>query len=155
MTNLRPSTNTLATTEHVVRLARIFNFPPDVVFQAWIDPAQLVQWWGPKQFHVTHCELNINVGGNWRICMQSPQGMEHWVSGVYTEIVESKRLSFTWAWEREGVRGVETKVTIELRALQKKTELILTHQLFESSQAYAAHERGWLDSLDALAQILS
>ena len=31
-------------------LSRLLNAPRDRVWEAWTDPAQIVQWWGPNGF---------------------------------------------------------------------------------------------------------
>ena len=36
-----------------------------LVFKAWIDPAQVVQWWGPRGFTTTIQEMDVRPGGVW------------------------------------------------------------------------------------------
>ena len=100
-------------------------------------------------------ELDVRPGGRWRTCMISADGVEHWASGVYVEVVQDQRLEFTWAWETDGVRGHETSVVIEFTPCSDGTELQLTHQVFESLESRDAHSGGWSSCLDSLGDTLS
>ena len=43
--------------------------------------------------------MDIRPGGAYRLCMRSPEGVDHWKRGVYREIVAPERIVFTFAWE--------------------------------------------------------
>jgi uncharacterized protein YndB with AHSA1/START domain len=81
--------------ERELVITRVFDAPRELVFQAWIDPKHLSQWWGPKGFINPVCEVDARVGGAWRIVMRAPDGAEYPGGGVYLEIVEPERLVFT------------------------------------------------------------
>ena len=140
--------------EPVLRLERSFAAPRDAVFRAWTEPEALAKWWGPKDFTIPVCEMDVREGGAWRTCMRDKDGVEHWVGGVYREVVAPERLVFTWAWERDGVPGDETQVTVEFRALGEVTGVTLTQRVFESADSRDAHEGGWSSSLDCLRDTL-
>lgn len=52
---------------------RIFKVPPDVLFNAWADPALLAQWWGPYGFTNTFHEFDMRPGGKWKLTMHGPK----------------------------------------------------------------------------------
>jgi uncharacterized protein YndB with AHSA1/START domain len=139
----------------ILRLSRIFRVPRERVFRAWIDPEQLVKWWGPEGFTAPACALDVRQGGTWRTTMRSPEGKDHIVSGVYREILPPQRLVFTWGWETDGPRGHETVVTIELFEAPGGTRLELTHEQFESETSRDQHQHGWSGCLDCLEQALA
>jgi uncharacterized protein YndB with AHSA1/START domain len=137
-------------------ITRIFDAPPRLVFKALTERDQLVRWWGPQGFTTPSCKMDVRPGGAYRICMRSPEGTDHWVQGVYREIVEPERLVFTWAWEDdEGKPGHETVVAINFAARGRKTELTLHHGIFESIKARNAHEGGWTSCLDRLVEYVA
>ena len=68
--------------EPVLRLERTFAAPRAAVFRAWTEPEQLVKWWGPRDFTVPVCEIDLRRGGTWRTCMRDADGGEHYVGGV-------------------------------------------------------------------------
>jgi hypothetical protein len=36
-----------------IALKRVFDAPRELVFDAWTDPKQITQWWGPTGFTTT------------------------------------------------------------------------------------------------------
>ena len=150
------SSGAMESAERVLAIERIFDAPPSLVFKAWTDPQHLVHWYGPRGFTLPSCNLDLRPGGAWRSCMLSPEGREHWVRGVFREIVEPERLVFTWAHENEdGAPGHETLVTVTFADLGDKTELTLHQAIFESNAARHAHERGWTSCLERFARYLA
>jgi len=49
----------------------------DAVFQAWTDPAQIVQWFGPDGFEIKSHEIDIRAGGAWLFDMVAPDGTRY------------------------------------------------------------------------------
>jgi len=88
------SSGTAESAERVLVIERIFDAPPSLVFKAWTDPQHLVHWFGPRGFTLPSCELDLRPGGAWRSCMLSGEGREHWVRGVFREIVEPERIVY-------------------------------------------------------------
>lgn len=76
-------------------LVRTFAAPRELVWKAWTDPAHLAAWWGPHHFTAPVCELDVRPGGGLRIDMQGPEGPANMVTGVFRDVVEHERLSFT------------------------------------------------------------
>ena len=81
--------------EREVVITRIFDAPRDLVFQAWTEEKHMRNWYGPKHFTNPVCEMDVRVGGKWRIVMRGPDGDLHPAKGVYREIVEPERLVMT------------------------------------------------------------
>ena len=137
-------------------ITRVFDAPPRLVFKAWTEAERLVCWWGPKGFTMPSCKMDVRPGGAFRVCMRSPEGTDHWLQGVYCEIVEPERLVFTWAWEdAEGKPGHETLVTVNFAEHGAKTRLTLHHAVFESVNARNEHQSGWVSCLDRFAEYLA
>jgi len=44
-------------------LTRTFDAPRERVFQAFTDPEQVGQWWGPRGFTTTTHEIDVRPGG--------------------------------------------------------------------------------------------
>ena len=136
-------------------ITRVFDAPRDIVFKAWTDPEAATQWWGPKGFTLTHHELDIRPGGKWRVCMRSPEGVDHWAHGVYREIVAPERFVYTWAWEKPvGTPGRQTLVTVELAEQGAKTKMTFRQAEFETVKDRDEHVEGWSETFDRLAEFL-
>ena len=64
-------------------------------------PASAEAWWGPGGPEaVSLAQLDVRVGGRFRIVFGGPQGNDHEVQGVYKEVVPNRKLVFTWTWPR-------------------------------------------------------
>jgi uncharacterized protein YndB with AHSA1/START domain len=134
----------------VLVITRVIDAPPDLVFKVWSSCEHMVHWIGPEGFTVPHCELEPRVGGKFRACMRSPDGTDHWVSGVTLEIEEPKRIVSTHAWENPaGTRGHETVLTVTFEPEGRdKTRLTLHQAPFDSVESRDGHNGGWSQSLD-------
>lgn len=135
-----------------LRITRRYPVAAEKVWRAWTDPQALSRWFGPGEpDSVTHAELDVREGGNYRIRFRTPDGDEHEVAGVYQEVVKHRRLSFSWAWRSTPERV--SRVSIDLRPVEGGTELDFVHDRFFDESARDNHQRGWTATfakLDAL-----
>ena len=140
-------------------ITRSFDAPRERVFDAWLDPAQIAKWIGPRNIRAETMELSPKPGGRYRIHMRGTDGSDGpIVSGIYREIVRPERLVFTWAWETEHARGMpgeETIITLIFRERGSKTEMTLRHEGFAAKESRDSHDKGWNGSFDKLAEALA
>ena len=73
---------------------RVFDAPRDLVFEAWIDPKHLAQWWGPTGFATTTRSIDFRSGGVWRFVMHGRDGRDYENRISYVEIVKPERLVY-------------------------------------------------------------
>lgn len=135
-------------------LERRFPVAPEKVWRAWTDPQALKRWFGPGGPQpVALAELDVRVGGRFRIVFGGPQGTEHEVQGVYREVVPPRRLVFTWTWPRTTPER-ESVVTIELRAAGGGTDMLFTHAQHFDGAVRDGHRRGWTETFVKLDAFL-
>jgi uncharacterized protein YndB with AHSA1/START domain len=81
-------------------LPRVVPVSPDRVWRAWTKPEQLEQWFCPRPWRTTECQIDLRPGGQFHTVMQSPegQGLEPNI-GCYLEVVPNERLVWTGALE--------------------------------------------------------
>jgi uncharacterized protein YndB with AHSA1/START domain len=147
--------NLAQTDERTLTLARVFDAPRRLVFQAWTQKEHLAKWSAPRGFTIPYLEGDLRPGGRWRCCMRAPEGHELWLSGVYREIVENELLVFTHAWEEDGQPGHETLVTVRFADAGSGTRVAITQTGFESTGARDGHAGGWRECFDLLAEHLA
>lgn len=80
-------------------LERIIDAPIDLVWQAYTDPEHLKQWFAPRPYQITECELDLRPGGIFRIRMVGPDGFDtgHGNAGCVLEVAEGHKLAWTSA----------------------------------------------------------
>src|SRR5262245_19386863 len=104
---------------------RTFNAPARIVWEAWTRPELFQRWWIPKSFGMTlvSCEMDIRVGGKYRMVIKHPAAPEPMAFfGRYTEVTPPSRL--VWTNEEGGEDGAVTTVTLEEKA--GRTLLVMT-----------------------------
>ena len=100
--------------------------------------------------------MDVRPGGRWRGCLRSTEtGNDLWLGGVYREIVPPERLVFTFAWEEEGERGLETLVTITFAERGGKTHMTFRQTPFQSGGERDGHRGGWTSTFDRLDDLLA
>jgi uncharacterized protein YndB with AHSA1/START domain len=156
MTALNSSTTTASDRELV--LQRIFHAPRETVFAVWTRAEHVVNWFGPSGFTAPFCELDFRAGGQYRICMRSPEGEDHWVWGEYREIVEPERIVFTWN-RGEDMRGkLWSSTLVEVTFVitgENATQFTLRQGPFETAPYCEEHSFGWNQCLDRLGDYVT
>ena len=139
----------------IVQVKRTFSTSRERLFAAWTDPAQLAKWWGPPGSQVSSVEVDLRVGGSYRIGLSHADGKVFFIGGVYEAIQPPSKLAFTWRWERPDMDIGESRVTLEFQERGAATEIILVHAQLPNAAARSAHEEGWLGILSNLDKMIS
>ena len=136
-------------------LKRRLNAPPEKVYAAWTDPEKIARWFGPSQVKAgsVQAEIDLRVGGRYRISFEGGDGEYFQVDGVYREVTPNARIAFSWAWHSTPER--ESQVTVSLQPDGGGTLLTLTHEQFFDEAARDGHARGWDALLDKLENDLA
>jgi uncharacterized protein YndB with AHSA1/START domain len=119
---------------------------PETVFAYLIDPIKLVEWMGRS------ATLDPRAGGLFRLDLNGAMVAR----GEYVEVVENKRVAFTWGWEAsdEVVQPGDSLVEITLRRDGDGTSLHLRHSGLPGDEA-RSHGEGWDQFLPQLVALLA
>lgn len=94
---------------------RRYTAPVEAVWQAWTDPDQLRQWWGPEKTSIPECEVELRVGGTIRVVTEAGEEMGKYAGtrwplvGTFTAIEAPTRLVYE---ARSWTEGEEEESTI-------------------------------------------
>ena len=138
-----------------LHLERVLPAPRERVFRMHADPDFLARWWGPKGFSAPSIEVDLSVGGSYRIAMQPPEGDRFFLTGEFREVDPGSRLVYTFRWEPPDPDDRETIVVVSLRDHGDSTALTIDQQPFATDARRALHEQGWNESLDRLEELIS
>jgi serine/threonine protein kinase len=134
-----------------IRLAKTVSAPVEKVFAAWTDPARMAEWFAPSEdFTTPIAEVDLRVGGAYRVGMKPKESDVVVVSGQYCRIESPHMLVFTWAWSHDAT-APETQVTLEFRPNGDATDLMLIHERFRDEESLKRHTEGWTGCLNRLA----
>jgi uncharacterized protein YndB with AHSA1/START domain len=128
-----------------LRVERTFDAPAQDVFDAWTNPEVLRRWWGAEPTdRVPVAEVDLRVGGAYRLAMERPDGTTHTVQGEYREVSRPRRLVYTWAWvEADGSKGHASIVTVHFRGEGARTTVVIEHSELPSAESRERHAQGW------------
>ncbi len=126
---------------------------PSIVFDAMTTPEGIAQWWGPDAGPVLDAEVDLRVGGRFRVRFRTLDGSEHESRGEYLEIERPARVVSTWTWLGDESVG-ESRIEIDLRAIETGTELTFTHALLADDDERRGHEEGWNGAFDKLQRFV-
>ena len=146
---------TLPSDQEIV-LTREFDFPRDLVFEAFTRPEHIAQWWGPRGTTVPSCQMDFRAGGKWRFVSRDADGNEFGFRGEIREVVPPERIVQTF--EFEGMPGHVSVETLRLEDLGGRTRMTVTSQ-FDSvmdrdGMLQSGMEKGAAESYERLSEYL-
>jgi uncharacterized protein YndB with AHSA1/START domain len=142
------------TSETSLRIERAYNASPEEVFDAWTSPEVLRRWWAVHPEGTTPvAEVDLRVGGSYRLSMEGPDGERHTVQGQYSEVDRPHRLVYSWQWELDaGGLGPASTVTVELHPDGERTNVVLEHSGLPDAASRDRHAQGWAACMDIFCE---
>ncbi|HXI73519.1 MAG TPA: SRPBCC family protein [Verrucomicrobiae bacterium] len=154
-------------------ITREFNAPRELVWKAWTEREQMMQWFGPKGCTIPVAKMDFRVGGEFHYCMCMPDGNEMWGKWIFREIVAPEKIllansfadkdgnltrpPFPGAWSLQMLTETtfterEGKTTIRLKwfPLDATAEELKTFDAMRGS-----FSQGWKGTFDQLAEFLA
>ena len=123
-------TDTQTTQPERMKITRVFDAPPALLWKAWTEPKYVAQWWGPKGFTSPSCQMDFRVGGKYLFCMKSPDGQEFWNAGEYHEIIPHQKIAATMFFaDAQGNRVNPAHYGIEHEAIDDAPDIITFEDL--------------------------
>jgi uncharacterized protein YndB with AHSA1/START domain len=131
---------------------RTIRAPVERVFAAWTEPELLRRWWGPKTVVCPQADIDLRVGGEFRIANQFPDGAVVWISGTFELIDPPVKLIYSWRLGQ--TEAAAERVTVNFERQGDSTLVLVVHERIGTSAARDQHEQGWLGCLDGLEALL-
>lgn len=104
-----------------IRITRIYDAPVRAVWDAWTDPEQVAQWWGPRGFTLTTHSKDLRVGGSWNYTMHGPDGVDYPNTTQYFEVEECAKLVYDHGGHAD--RPPMFRVTVLFSEIDGKTKM--------------------------------
>ncbi len=131
---------------------RLIDATAERIFAAWTQPAQIEKWWGPETATCSDAEIDLVIGGRYRIANKFPDGTIVWIAGVFEHIEPPHKLVYSWQLEAHPESA--ERVTVRFAARGRATEVIITHERIADPAARDRHRQGWHGCLDGLTAYL-
>jgi uncharacterized protein YndB with AHSA1/START domain len=94
-----PTKITASPTEPTIAIQRWFDAPPHLVYRCCTEPDLLRQWWGCGMIEVVEIEMDLRVGGKWRMTVRRPDGVLDHFYGEYFELLPAERVVQSFVYE--------------------------------------------------------
>lgn len=144
------------TSSNEIRLRRVYDAPVSAVWDAWTDPEQVAQWWGPRGFTLTTHSKDLRVGGHWRYTMHGPDGVDY--PNVTTYFVVEPRAKLVYDHGATDSTPPLFRVTATFSEAGGKTTLDLSFALATpeaaTEMARMIKQKGGTGTWDRLAEHL-
>jgi uncharacterized protein YndB with AHSA1/START domain len=133
--------------------------PPDRVFQALIDPKQVMQWW-TGECQIESFTMEPKRGGRWTYDTKSSKLNVNGISKFHCdgEVIEfdpPRVLAYTWIANWHDDKKRRTVVRWELSAKGNGTHVKVTHSgLAEETTARKDYSGGWPGVLEQLKKFV-
>ena len=143
-------------TAQQIEITRRYDAPCELVWRAWTEPEQLVQWWGPPGWStpLETVTMDVRPGGDFRLISVSDEGVEMPLVGVYREVVEPERLVLDEPAEEAWHEGSVSEVTFSDLG-GGRTELVIRATIRTTDEMRRSAEGGMRATLDRLGEHLA
>lgn len=122
------------------------------VWEAWTEPGVIMKWFGSDpNGEVLSAKLDVQLGGSFEVTFRDSSQTEHTCSGIYKEIENLRKLTFTWQWRSEP--GVESFIVLLLTENGKSTKMQFEHRDFGSGSKHD-YIKGWQSTFLKLERLL-
>ncbi len=133
-------------------IQRLIPAPPERVFDAWTNSDELQKWWGPKDVRCLSAEIDLRLGGQYRIANELPDKTVIWITGEF-EVIERPHL-LIYTWMIESTSPATERVTVQFEKYHQGTMISLKHELIPTAELCDQHQLGWHSCLSELVDYL-
>jgi uncharacterized protein YndB with AHSA1/START domain len=150
-------------TEKELYIERIFKATPEIVFEAWTNPAHLVHWYAPDGCTIEFKNIEVRKGGSFHSVIRDPEHGDCWIKGIYQEVVVPEKLVFTMVLTNEAGDLLEATdagksedwpeaivTTVRFSPLGEQTRLTLHQTVLEALAKETGAYQSWLNMFNYL-----
>lgn len=126
-------------------LQRVIRAPRTVVWNTWMNPETLPQWWGPDGFSCRTKRIDLRTGGEWVFDMIAPDNTVFPNHHLYNEVRPEERIGYALLWGENGPKHADAWASFEDQDGATKVTLGMvfsTEAEFQQAKGFGAVELG-------------
>ncbi len=77
-----------------IAVTRTYDASPEAVWAALTTEAGVKTWWGPNGYTAPVAQMEVREGGTSLVAMRGPDGVDVWMTWVYSRVVPNQRLEY-------------------------------------------------------------
>ena len=137
-----------------VSLHRVLKASPEKVFRAFTEPNAIASWLPPYGFVCTVHEMDVKVGGTFRMSFHNfSTGNGHSFGGSYLEVKPAEFLKYTDRFDDPNLPG-EMTTSVWLKKVMVGTEIKISQENIPPMIPAEMCYLGWQESLEKLAKLV-
>ena len=137
-----------------VYISRTFRHSVEKVFEAFINPEWIKNWWGPVNVLTVNIEVDLKVGGKYKFGMQKQNGEIFHITGEYKDIIPNQLLVFSSTYENLPSPPPESVVIIKFKSLDTGTEVSLIQEFKTEPPDFENRTKSWEVMLERVDELL-
>lgn len=137
-------------------LHRVIQAPRTIVWNTWMNPEALPQWWGPDGFSCRTKRIDLRADGEWVFDMIAPDGTVFPNHHRYTDVRPEERIGYTLLWGENGPKHADAWASFEDQNGATKVTLGMVFAAeaeFQEAKGFGAVELG-LQTLGKLERFI-
>ena len=140
--------------DNSVSFQRVLKAPPEKVYRAFTEATAIASWLPPFGFLCTVHEMNVKVGGTYKMSFQNfSTGNSHSFGGKYVELKPGELLKYTDRFDDPNLPG-EMTTSVSLRKVSVGTEIRIVQEGIPGVIPLEMCYLGWQESLEKLARLV-
>jgi uncharacterized protein YndB with AHSA1/START domain len=137
-----------------VSFHRVLKATPQKVYRAFTEPNAIASWLPPYGFLCTVHEMNVQVGGTFRMSFQNfSTGNSHSFGGNYVELKPNEFLKYTDKFDDPNLPG-EMTTSVWLQKVSVGTEIKIVQEGIPTVIPVEMCYLGWQESLEKLTSLV-
>ncbi|MGK2956140.1 MAG: SRPBCC family protein [Solirubrobacterales bacterium] len=137
-----------------VRVVREMAAPAAAVYDAFLNPDQLLRWMGPRRFRATDVAVVPEVGGSAQITVEADNGDRGTFDWQFVELVPDEKIVISFAFDPSEAHRSRFTVSLVENA-PNRTELTLVHDRLGQAPpgGHTGVNEGWNQAMDKLLEM--
>ncbi|HKE97466.1 MAG TPA: SRPBCC domain-containing protein [Actinomycetes bacterium] len=139
---------------HDLRLERLYDAAPEVVFDAFTDPDAHKELYADAPDWIVQAECDLRVGGRWTIAFGPPGGTPARETNVFEVVHRPQRLVYASTMTMPDGSSVDTRMQVTFEEEDGRTRLRIVQSGFPTPGLRDEFTGGWAGILDGLGRVV-
>ena len=140
---------------HDVKLERVYDAPPELVFDAFTDPEAQKELYADAPDWIVASECDLRVGGRWTISFGPPGTEPARETNVFQVVDRPRRLVYMSTMKLADGSSVETGMQVAFEEQDGQTRLTIVQSGFPTAERRDEFAGGWASILDQLGRVVT
>lgn len=132
-----------------LEISKKFDYPKELLYEAWTNPEHLKQWWKPMGKQLIKVENDTRPGGAISYVFEDEILV---IDGKYERVSPNDLLEYTWNWhfKQESIHDAAHHLSVRFEGANEHAMITITQEGFEDAESIHPHRKGWGQALEQL-----